>query len=161
HVIRSRRSYIVADIETDPLVSARLRHTASLKGFRSMVMVPMVHQEQVIGVIGVTRRFAGAFSEDEVALLQTFADQAVIAIENVRLFREREARNSDLTESLEQQTASAEILRVIAHTQTDVQPVFDTIVRNAAQLCHATIAGIFLTDGRMVYHPANYGSSSE
>src|SRR5262249_34533708 len=116
HVIRSRRSHIVADVETDPLVGARLRHTAPLRGFRSMVTVPMVQQEQVIGVISVTRRLAGAFSEDEVALLQTFAAQAVIAIENVRLFKELEDKNQALTraharvsEALAQKTATADI----------------------------------------------------
>src|SRR5262249_35351554 len=141
HVIRTRRSYIVADIETDPLATARLRHTAPLRGFRSMVVVPMAHQEQVIGVISVTRRFSGAFDEDEVALLKTFADQAVIAIENVRLFTELQEKNAALTqahaqvtESLERQTATAEILRVISKSQTEVQPVFDAIVDNAIRL---------------------------
>src|SRR6266567_2685209 len=66
-----------------------------------------------------------------------------------------------LAEALEQQTATGEILRAIAHAQTDAQPVFDTIVRSAAQLCRATGAAVFLTDGRMLYLPANYGSSSE
>src|SRR5215471_14249485 len=74
------------------------------------------------------------FSEDEMALLQTFADQAVIAIENVRLFNEVQASNRDLTEALEQQTATSDILRVISQSQTDVQPVFDAILRSAVRL---------------------------
>jgi two-component system NtrC family sensor kinase len=94
-------------------------------------------------------------------LLQTFGDQAVIAIENVRLFKELEARNRDLTDALEQQTATSEVLRTIAYAQSDVQPVFDTIVRSAARLCHAVMASVLLTDGRMLYLPANYGSSPE
>jgi GAF domain-containing protein len=150
HVIRTRRSYIVADIETDALVTERLRHTAPLRGFRSMVMVPMVHQEQVIGVITVTRQLPGAFGEDEVSLLQTFADQAVIAVENVRLFTELQDKNQALTqahaqvtESLEQQTATSEVLRVISASPTDVQPVFDAIVQSGTTLCDAAFGAAF------------------
>ncbi len=137
-------------------------------GTRSIVAVPMLRGGRAIGAITAWRRDVRPFTDAQIGLLQTFAAQAVNAIENVRLFKELEARNRDLTEAhkqvagaLEQQTATSEILRTIAHTQKDVQPVFDAIVRNAAQLCHAAIAGIFLTDGRMVYHPANYGSSPE
>src|SRR5215831_15643286 len=129
-------------------------------GYRTSLSVPLMREGVPLGAIHLRRTEVQLFSERQIALLQTFADQAVIAIENVRLFTELQEKNSALTEALEQQTATSEILRTIAHTQTDVQPVFDTMVRNAAQLCHATIAGIFLTDGRMVYHPANYGSSS-
>jgi signal transduction histidine kinase len=103
-----------------------------------------------------------------VTLLQTFADQAVIAIENVRLFTELQQKNralteahAQVTEALEQQTATSEILRTIAHVQTDAQPVFDTIVQSAARLCHGAVTGLFLTDGQMVYLPANYGGSAD
>ena len=88
-----------------------------------------------IGALFLRRGELRRFSDTEIALLETFADQAVIAIENVRLFKELEARNSDLTEALEQQTATAEILRVISSSPTDVQPVFDAIVRSAVRLC--------------------------
>src|SRR5262249_14723953 len=87
-----------------------------------------------IGAITVARMERGPFSETEIGLLQTFADQAVIAIENVRLFKELDARNKDLTEALEQQTATSEILGVISSSPTDVQPVFDTIIRSAVRL---------------------------
>ena len=90
------------------------------------------------------------FSERQIAMLQTFADQAVIAIENTRLFNELQTRNRDLTESLEQQTATSEILRVISQSQRDVQPVFETIAANARKLCAATIAGVYTFDGELI-----------
>ncbi len=100
-----------------------------------------------IGAIAVGRPEAGAFPESHVALLRTFADQAVIAIENVRLFTELEARNGELTEALGRQTATSEILGVISRSPTDVQPVFDSIVRSARLLCEATFSGVYLLDG--------------
>src|SRR5262245_10036068 len=99
-------------------------------GFRSALAVPMLRNDVPLGVIGVARAEPGPFSDTQIELLQTFADQAVIAIENVRLFKELEARNADLTDALARQTATSQILQTIAHAQTDAQPVFDTIVRS-------------------------------
>jgi GAF domain-containing protein len=97
------------------------------------------------------------FTDKQIELAKIFADQAVIAIENVRLFTELEAKNRDLTESLEQQTATAEILRVISRSPTDVQPVFDTIARNAARLCEANYSGVHPFDGELLTMAAAHG----
>src|SRR5262249_46973261 len=125
-----------------------------LFGFRSGVGVPMVRDGTVIGAIAVSRKTVGLFPDPQVELLQTFADQAVIAIENVRLFKELQEKNQALTqahaqvtESLDQQTATAEILRVISQSPTDVQPVFDAIVDSAVRLCDGAWADAYRFDG--------------
>src|SRR5262244_775286 len=114
----------------------------------------MLREGVAVGAIIVARREPSRFSDAEVALLKTFADQAVIAIENTRLFNETK-------EALDRQTATSDILGVISSAHTDAQPVFDTIVQSAVRLCKATHAAVFVTDGPMLHHPANYGSSSE
>jgi len=127
----------------------------------------MLRDGRPMGAIGVSRATPGPFPAEQITLLKTFADQAVIAIENVRLFTELQEKNHSLTEAharvteaFEQQTATSEILRTIAHAQTDAQPVFDTIVRSAARLCRATNAAVFLTDGRTVFPPVSVADGS-
>ncbi len=109
--------------------------------------MPLLRERGAIGAINVPVGTVGPFTEVELTLLRTFADQAVIAIENVRLFQELEARNRELTEALEQQTATAEILRVISSSPTDIQPVFDAIARVPCALCEAVQRLVFRFDG--------------
>src|SRR5262249_19034624 len=129
-VVRGRVPCFASDIETDGRFDADRREVARARGYRSIVHVPMMRAGLAIGTIAVTRQEAGPFLPDEIAVLETFADQAVIAIENVRLFKELQEKNRALsdahaavTESLEQQTATSEILRVISSSPTDIQPV--------------------------------------
>jgi GAF domain-containing protein len=130
-------------------------------GFRSMLAAPMLRDGRPIGAIVVNRGEPGPFSQTQIELLKTFAAQAVIAIENVRLFTELEARNRELTEALEQQTATAEILRVISSSPTDVQPVFDVIVRSAARLCNGMFSGLHRFDGKLIHMVAAHNFSPE
>src|SRR5262249_11482679 len=138
NAIRDRAPVNIADAQTGPQVG---RSIARVAGYHSLVAVPMLRHDMAVGTISVTRVEPGGFTSDETALLQTFADQAVIAIENVRLFTELQEKNQALTqahaqvtESLEQQTATAEILRVISSSPTEVQPVFDAIVAAGRRL---------------------------
>src|SRR5262249_9709433 len=109
----------------------------------------------------VTRQQPGPFIENEIALLKVFADQAVIAIENVRLFKELEVRNNALSESLEQQTATSDILRVISSSPMDVQPVFESIVKSVARLCDGMFASLHRFDGELLHWVAQHNYTAE
>jgi len=128
-------------------------------GTRTFLSVPMLREGNSIGVINIRRTEVRPFSKRQIKLLETFAAQAVIAIENVRLFKELQERNRDLTEALEQQTATSEILGVIASSPTDLQPVFNAIVGSAARLCDATFAALHRFDGQVVTFDAHHGMS--
>jgi GAF domain-containing protein len=119
------------------------KNVARAAGYRACLGVPMIRDRQVVGTIFVARTRSGLFEESQVQLLKTFADQAVIAIENVRLFDEVQARTEDLRESLQQQTATADVLKVISRSTFDLQIVFDTLVESAVRLCEAESAHIF------------------
>ena len=137
-------------------------HTAHERvGLRTLLAVPMMREEVPIGSIHIRRTEVRPFTDKQIALLKTFASQAVIAIENVRLFNELDARNHDLTEALEQQTATSEILRVIASSPTDIQPVLDTVIGNAVRLIGAEHGHIRQYDGEFLQVVAYYNVSTE
>ena len=130
-------------------------------GWRTWLAVPFRQQGEFIGWLGARRIEVRPFSPAQMKLLETFADQAVIAIENVRLFKELQERNRDLTEALEQQTATGEVLRVIASSPTDLQPVLNTLIANAVQLSGATKGHVRQLDGEFLRVVAHYGETAE
>jgi len=143
----------IAYREGDPV----RRATVERLGARTFLAVPLLKEGSVIGALVIYRREVQPFTEGQVELVRTFADQAVIAIENVRLFTELEARNREITESLEQQTATGEVLRVISSSPNDLQPVLDTIAENAARVCGALDASVLLVDGHELVGTAHHG----
>src|SRR5262249_52482608 len=156
--ILDRRLVHLADSWLDPEYTHPLRDTIAL---RSILTLPIFRDGAPIGAVSVWRGEPRPFTDTQIALLQTFADQAVIAIENVRLFKELQARNGDLTELLEQQTATSEILRVISSSPTDVQPVFDIIGQRAEMLCDADVRVISKVDGDLIELVSLHGLAAE
>jgi GAF domain-containing protein len=150
--IRTRSVCHVADVLGDP--QYQIKDTARVSGSRGSLGVPMVRDEQVVGAIYVARKQPGLFSEAQVQLLKTFADQAVIAIENVRLFNETK-------NSLEQQTATADVLKVISRSTFDLQTVLQTLVESAARFCAADKAMIVREKEGVFYAAETYGYSRE
>ncbi len=134
---------------------------AMAAGFRATFAVPLLHDGRAIGAIAIGRREPGAFPDRQIEMLQAFADQAVIAIENARLFKELDARTRDVTEALAQQTATSEILRIISGSPTDVQPVFDIIAERAVRLCDAEVSVVSRVDGDLLLLAALFGVTAE
>ena len=126
-------------------------------GVRTSLAMPLLHEGVPMGVILMRRTEVLPFSDKEIALVKIFVDQAARAFENGQLFREIDARNHDLAESLAQQTATSEILRVIASSPTDLQPVLNAVAENAARICEANDALIYRYDGHRIRGVADYG----
>jgi signal transduction histidine kinase len=160
HIARTLRgdTFHIADITHNPAAPEEMKTLARHGGYESMVWVPLVRGDEGLGLLSAVRATPRPFDENQIALLRTFADQAVIAIENVRLFTELEQKNEALTqahaqvtEALDQQTATAEILRVISRSPTDVKPVFDIVADRAVRLCEADQAIVVTFDGELVH----------
>ncbi len=149
-----RRPVQVLDFMAEPGIVITPAHRA--ENVRTVLAVPMCRGDDLLGVFSVWRREVRAFSEEQIKLLETFASQAVIAIDNARLFQALQARNRDLSEALNQQTAMAEILRVISSSPTDTQPVFEMIVRSTVALCGGVFANVFRFDGELLHFVASH-----
>src|SRR5262245_40846356 len=151
--VRDRRPPRICDTETHSLARRR--------GFRSLLIVPMLSKGEAIGTISVSRSNPGPFANAEIELLKNFADQAVIAIENTRLFEEVQARTKELQDSLDRQTATSEVLGVISRSPNEVQPVLDTIVVTVQRLCQAERAIVWRLKGETFRAVAHHGTPEE
>src|SRR6185312_12467821 len=141
--------YRVIDAEQEP---ERLRDVARERGWRSALIVPLLRDGKPIGMIGPTRAEPGPFTDHHVQLMQTFADQAVIAISNVELFQQVQNRTRELSESLQFQTATSDVLKVISRSPDQLQPVLDAIVETSHELCGSDASTIFLLREDGMFH---------
>jgi two-component system, NtrC family, sensor kinase len=141
------RTVHIADIQTEGDEFPNTSENARRQGYRTILSVPLMREGVAIGAIVLRRTETRLFSERQIALLQTFADQAVIAIENVRLFEKEEQRTRELSEALEQQTATSEVLQVISSSPGELEPVFQAMLANAMRVCEANFGILMLRDG--------------
>src|SRR5262245_24130953 len=155
-----KRSVVqIPDVEADPEYD--LGEMAAAGGYKSAIGVPILRDSVPIGSIGLTRAQAGMLPDRQVELCKTFADQAVIAIENTRLFEEVQERNYELRVALEQQTATSELLKVIGRSTFDLGPVFETLTENAVRLCASQCGLLFRFDGQLLRFTAGHNVSPE
>jgi GAF domain-containing protein len=155
--VRERRVVHIADV----LVSGGYTELQRASGYRALLVVPIMRDDVAIGAVAVMQLEPRLFPETQVELLKTFASQAVIAINNVRLFNELRQRTEDLSESLQQQTATADVLKVISRSTFDLQTVLDTLVESAARLCEADMAVLARPKDGYYHFEATFGFSPE
>src|SRR5262245_21167156 len=156
--VLERRAVHIHDVLDDPEHTWAGRQTS---GVRTVLAVPMLREDIVVGVIVCAHHEVRPFTAKQIELVRTFADQAVIAIENTRLFEAEQASKRELQESLEYQTATSEVLSVISRSPTDLQPVFDAIARSALHLCGGTFSSVLRFDGRLIHFVAAHGITPE
>ncbi|MGB5184590.1 MAG: GAF domain-containing protein, partial [Xanthobacteraceae bacterium] len=148
-----RRTVHVPDVQADPEYAYILR---DVEPIHTTLSVPIVKGDDLVGTITIYRLEVKPFTDKQIALVETFADQAVVAIENTRLLNELRQRTDDLSESLEQQTATSEVLRVISSSPGELEPVFQAMLTNAMRICEAKFGHLLLYDGES-FHPAHLG----
>ena len=154
-LVRTKETYHLADISAVPTHGEKLREaTITLAGARTLVGLPMLKDNEVIGAIVIYRQEVRSFTEKQIELVKSFATQAVIAIENTRLL-------SELRESLQQQTATADVLSVISRSAFDLQPIFETLLESAVRLCGADKAFILRFDGELLHVVVAHNASPE
>ena len=153
-LVRDGKTVEFTDTEAEDVPRLN-RDLARLRGYRSMLFTPLMNNGAPIGMISVTRKEPGSFADHHVQLVRTFADQAVIAIENVRLFDEVKAKTADLSESLQQQIATADVLKVISRSAFDLQTVLETLTRSAVELCGANRGIVMLRDDDLFHFRAH------
>jgi GAF domain-containing protein len=156
-LLQTRNVIRIADDSIEPVPGTAAR----FGGARSLIAVPMLKENALIGAIIIYRQEVRPFTEKQIALVQNFAAQAVIAIENTRLLNELRQRTSDLTESLEQQTATSAVLSVISSSPGDLEPVFEAMLENAIRICEAKFGTLFRFEGEKFHLAAQFGTTAE
>ena len=154
-VLLEGKSVQVPDVFNDP--EYVYLEYARLGNFRTSLGIPLLREGTPVGILLLQRASVRPFTDKQIELAETFADQAVIAIENTRLFEAEQQRTQELTESLEQQTATSDVLRVISSSPTDIQPVLKTIGERAEKLCDAEISAVSIVDGELIRLASAHG----